>query len=59
MVYPTRIGDKDRFVVSYGIYRGRDDAKIYIDNMPSYFIGGRPFAQQISDSVSESAGYWQ
>ncbi len=58
MVYPLRLGDKDRFVVTFGVYRSRQDADVYIDNMPRYFVGGRPFAQQMVASVKESNGNW-
>ena len=59
MVYPVRLGDKNRFVVTFGLYRTRDDAKVYINHMPRYFTGGRPFVQLVSDSIAESSGYWQ
>lgn len=58
MVYPLRLSDKDRFVVTFGVYATQEDAEIYINNMPRYFIGGRPFAQPLTDSIAESAGHW-
>lgn len=57
MVYPLRLGDRDRFVVTFGVYHSREDARVFMDNMPRYFTGGRPFAQQIRDSVAEAADY--
>ncbi len=57
MVYPLRLGDRDRFVVTFGVYHSREDARVFMDNMPRYFIGGRPFAQQIRDSVAEAEDY--
>lgn len=59
MVYPARLGGKDKFVVTFGIYQTRDDAKVYINHMPRYFTGGRPFVQRISESVAEASEYWQ
>lgn len=59
MVYPLRLGDRDRFVVTFGVYPTRDDARVFIDNMPRYFIGGKPFAQQVSASISEAEAFWQ
>ena len=58
MVYPLRLGEGDKFVVTFGVYSSREDADIYIRNMPRYFVGGRPFSQPLADSISESAGHW-
>ncbi|MBE8159089.1 MAG: hypothetical protein HAW59_06895, partial [Betaproteobacteria bacterium] len=59
MVYPVRLGGRNQFVVTFGLYRTRDDAKVYINHVPRYFTGGRPFVQRLSDSITESSGYWQ
>ena len=59
IIYPTRLNNRDRFVVTFGIYSSREDANVYIRNMPRYFIGGRPFVQSIAESIAESANHWQ
>ncbi|MGI9306803.1 MAG: AAA family ATPase [Gammaproteobacteria bacterium] len=59
MVYPALLGERNKFVVTFGVYDTRDDVNVFIDNMPRYFTGGRPFAQAISDSATESSGRWQ
>ena len=59
MIYPLQLGDRKRFVVTFGIYANRDDTKVFINHMPRYFIGGKPFAQRIQDSIAESENYWR
>ena len=55
MVYPARIGDSDRFVVTFGVYQTRRESEVFIANIPSYFTGGKPFAQPLAESARESS----
>lgn len=57
MIYPLRLESGDRFVVTFGVYAFRDDAKVFINHIPRYFIGGKPFVQSIGDSVAEAENY--
>ena len=59
LVYPVKVGGQDRFVVSFGIYDTESAAKVYIRNLPHYFIGGRPYVEPIADSVQQASAYWQ
>ena len=54
MIYPIRLDNGDKFVVTYGIYESREDADVFITNIPYYFTGGRPYSQQLTDSLKES-----
>ena len=58
MVYPARLRSGDKFVVTFGVYPSRDEADIYIANLPFYFAGGRPFSQPLAESARESEGLW-
>ena len=58
MVYPARLRSGDKFVVTFGVYPSRDEADIYIANLPYYFTGGRPFAQPLAESAREAEGLW-
>ena len=58
MVYPARLNSGDKFVVTFGVYPSRDEANIYIANLPYYFTGGRPFAQPLGESAREAGGLW-
>ena len=55
MVYPMRLKSGDKFVLTFGVYATRADAEVFLTNVPSYFVGGRPFAQPISASIAEAA----
>ncbi len=54
MAYPARIGERDRFVVTFGVYATREESDVFIANIPRYFTGGRPFTQQLVFSAEES-----
>ena len=55
MVYPMRLKNGDKFVLTFGVYATRADAEVFLANVPSYFVGGRPFAQPITASIAEAA----
>ena len=59
MVYPARLQSGEVFVVTYGVYQNRNDAEVFIANLPYYFTGGRPYAQTLRESASQSADEWQ
>ena len=55
MIYPAHIGNRDRFVVTYGVYQNREESAIFINNVPADFSGGKPFAQLLTNSARESS----
>lgn len=58
MVYPLRLQRGDMFVVTFGIYPSRNEAEVFIRNVPYYFTGGKPFAQKLSTSLAEARQAW-
>jgi len=54
MIYPIKLSTGDKFVVTYGIYESREDADVFITNIPYYFTGGRPYSQQLANSLREN-----
>lgn len=59
MVYPLRLESGDKFVVTFGVYATRADAEVFINNVPYYFTGGRPYAQALSVSLAEAQHAWE
>lgn len=59
LIYPLRLEEGNRFVVTFGVYPSRQDALLFINNMPRYFTGGNPFPQRIKSSIAETERYWQ
>ncbi|MCH9704554.1 MAG: AAA family ATPase [Proteobacteria bacterium] len=59
MIYPLQLEGGDKFVVTFGVYNTRNDAEVFLSNIPYYFTGGRPFPQQLSTSVAETQHAWQ
>ncbi|MGI9338526.1 MAG: AAA family ATPase [Gammaproteobacteria bacterium] len=57
MVYPLRLGDTERFVVTFGIYEDRDYAAVFVGNIPREFTDGRPFVQSLEESAREAAAF--
>ena len=58
MIYPMRLRTGDKFVVTFGVYQSEYEASIFLDNLPYAFVGGRPYAQSISESILESSRWW-
>ncbi len=54
MIYPMQLRSGNKFVLTFGVYASRADAEVFLNNIPSYFVGGSPFAQQIKSSVEEA-----
>ena len=59
MVYPVRLSSGDKFVITFGIYSTRQDAEVFIKNVPYYFTGGKPYAQKLAVSQAEAQHAWQ
>ncbi|MDM5147470.1 AAA family ATPase [Candidatus Persebacteraceae bacterium Df01] len=58
MVYPVQLSSGNRFVITYGVYPSQQDAEVFVNNLPRYFVGGRPFAQKTAVSWEESKSLW-
>ena len=58
LVYPVNLSGEDQFVVSFGVYSNLHDTEVFISNIPYYFTGGRPYAQNLGVSQRESDSAW-
>ncbi len=58
LVYPIQLKSGKKFVVNFGVYPSQSDAEVFINNIPRYFTGGEPYAQEISSIVKESQDLW-
>ncbi len=58
MIYPSQAEGQDNFVITYGQYRSEFEAELFIQELPSFFRGNRPYVQAMAVSQLESFSHW-